>query len=206
MATIDGQKTIVQITQKGCVGVNPDDGKLLWEYKREAEYHDVVCTSPVISGNLIATSVGFGDGMDCFKIEKSGSSFQAKQVYSKKEIANDNGGIVLVGKHVYGFHMKRFWECIDIETGTVAWTSARKGITAGSVIAADGRLYVLAEDSGEVAMLAASPAGYKEISKFKIPELSTLRKDGGKLWAHPAISDGKLFIRDQELLYCFEIR
>lgn len=74
--------------------------------------------------------------------------------------------------------MKRFWECIDIETGTVAWTSARKGLTAGSVIAADGRLYVLAEDSGEVAMLAASPAGYKEISKFKIPELSTLRKDG----------------------------
>lgn len=206
LATIDGQKTIVQITQKGCVGVNPDDGKLLWEYKREAEYHDVVCTSPVISGNLIATSVGFGDGMDCFKIEKSGSSFQAKQVYSKKEIANDNGGIVLVGKHVYGFHMKRFWECIDIETGAVAWTSARKGLTAGSVIAADGRLYVLAEDSGEVAMLAASPAGYKEISKFKIPELSTLRKDGGKLWAHPAISDGKLFIRDQELLYCFEIR
>ena len=112
----------------------------------------------------------------------------------------------MVGKHVYGFHLKRAWECINLETGAVAWTSPRKAVGAGSVIAADGRLYVLAEDSGEVAMLAASPEGYKEISKFKIPELSSLKKSRGRLWAHPAISDGKLFIRDQELLYCFEIR
>lgn len=206
IATIESQKTIVQITQKGCVGVNPEDGKLLWEYKRESEYHDVVCTTPVISGNMIATSVGFGDGMDCFKIEKSESSLQAKQVYSKKEIANDNGGIVLVGKHVYGFHLKRAWECVDLETGNVAWSSPRKSLGAGSIIAADGRLYILTEDSGEIAMLNASPEAYKEISKFKIPELSNLKKSRGRIWSHPAISNGKLFVRDQELLYCFEIR
>lgn len=206
IATIEGKKTVVQITQKGCVGVNPDDGKLLWEYKRESDYPDVVCTSPVISGNLIATSVGFGAGLDCFKIEKSADKFVAKQVYSKKEIANDNGGIVLVGKHIYGFHLKRAWESIELETGNVAWASPRRSLGAGSVIAADGRLYLLTEDSGEIAMLAASPEGYKEISKFKLPELSSLKKSRGRIWTHPAISDGKLYIRDQNLLFCFDIR
>jgi hypothetical protein len=64
----------------------------------------------------------------------------------------------------------------------------------------------LTEDSGEIAMLNASPEAYKEISKFKIPELSNLKKSRGRIWSHPAISNGKLFVRDQELLYCFEIR
>ncbi|MSR30197.1 MAG: polyvinylalcohol dehydrogenase [Gemmataceae bacterium] len=205
-ATFHGQKTVVQITQTGCVGANPENGKKLWEFKRESPYPDVVCTTPVISGNLVFTSAGFGAGSDCLKINKSGSQFTADAVYSKKDIANDNGGIVLVGKHVYGFHLRRAWECLELETGKVAWTAPRRALGAGSVCVADGRLYLLTEDAGEIAMLAASPEGYKEISKFTLPELSKIRKSRGRIWTHPVISNGHLYIRDQELLFCFDIR
>lgn len=206
LANIQGTKMVVQMTQKGAVGVDASTGKLLWEYKRDTDYPDVVCPTPIVNGNSVIISAGFGAGMDGLSIVKGGAGFEAKQLFAKKEIANDNGGVVLVGKHLYGFHLKRAWECVEAETGKVAWTSARRALGAGSVISADGRLYLLTEDSGEVAMLTANSEGYKEISKFTLPELSKIRKSRGRIWTHPAISNGKLYIRDQELLYCFDIK
>jgi outer membrane protein assembly factor BamB len=156
---------------------------------------------------MVIISAGFSATMDGILIEKSSSnSFEAKKAYEAKEISNDNGGLVMVGKHVFGFHLKRAWECVDAETGKVVWTSPRRALGAGSVIAADGRLYVVTEDAGEVAMLAGSADGYKEISKFTLPEGSKLKKSRGRIWTHPVISDGKLYVRDQELLFCFEIK
>ncbi|MFN6049743.1 MAG: PQQ-binding-like beta-propeller repeat protein, partial [Planctomycetia bacterium] len=207
IANIHGAKTIVQMTPKGAIGVDARNGKLLWDYKREKDYPDVVCPTPIVKGNMVIISAGFSATMDGILIEKSSSnSFEAKKAYEAKEISNDNGGLVMVGKHVFGFHLKRAWECVDAETGKVVWTSPRRALGAGSVIAADGRLYVVTEDAGEVAMLAGSPDGYKEISKFTLPEGSKLKKSRGRIWTHPVISDGKLYVRDQELLFCFEIK
>jgi hypothetical protein len=55
-------------------------------------------------------------------------------------------------------------------------------------------------------MVEASPAGYKQLGKFELPKQSTLRKPRGKIWTHPVISDGKLYLRDQELIFCYQIK
>ena len=60
--------------------------------------------------------------------------------------------------------------------------------------------------SGEVALLAASPDGYKELGRFTLPKQSTHRKPSGKIWTHPVVSDGRLYLRDQELVFCYKVK
>ena len=77
---------------------------------------------------------------------------------------------------------------------------------SGSLIYADGCLYCLSAEKGEVALLAASPDGYKELGRFPLPKQSEHRKPDGKVWTHPAISDGKLYLRDQEYVFCYKVK
>lgn len=84
--------------------------------------------------------------------------------------------------------------------------SKRRDLGAGSLIAADGFLICVGEDKGEVALLDAAPTGYKEHGRFTLPKASALRKPRGKVWTHPVLSDGLLYVRDQELVFCYEIK
>jgi hypothetical protein len=72
------------------------------------------------------------------------------------------------------------------------------------LIAADGRLYCLT-DAGEVAMLVASPDAFKELGRFPLPKQSKKRKQSGKVWSHPVLSDGRLYLRDQEFVFCYKV-
>src|SRR5262249_19343557 len=108
--------------------------------------------------------------------------------------------------YVYGFHDNRSWMCQDFMAGTMKWESPRRALGAGSVIWADGRLYCLGEDKGQVAMLAAAPTDYKMLSSFTLPKVSALRKPRGKVWTHPVLSDGMLYLRDQELVFCYKVK
>lgn len=206
IGTIGGQKQIVVQTQDGPVGVSFKDGSLLWSYKREAPYPDVVCPSPIISGDEVYLSVGFGAGSEKLKIKTEGAAQKAELAWGEKEIASDNGGVVLSGGKLYGFHLKRGWQCQDLESGKKVWESKRGSLGAGSLLIADGKIFALGEEKGEVALIEAKDDKYKELAKFKLPKESTLRKQRGKVWAHPVLADGKLYIRDQDLLYCFEVK
>jgi outer membrane protein assembly factor BamB len=211
-ATIGGVKQYICLTQQRLVGVSAKDGELLWLWKREEPYPDVVCPTPIVKGDLVYVSVGRGGGCDCFRITPDAKKFKAIPVYSEKMIANRQGGLVLLGDYLYGFHEDTNWMCQDLNTGKIVWPKkrARQAVKVGSVIAADSRLYVLAEapndESGTVAMLDASPKAYKVISQFKLPQASKLRKSGGGVWTHPVLSDGKLYLRDQELLFCYQVK
>jgi outer membrane protein assembly factor BamB len=178
----------------------------LWQHRRENEYPDVVCPTPIVHGNFIYSSVGNGGGCDLLKIEKEGDKFKATSVYSKKAIASRQGGVILVDGNVYGPHEDRAWMCQDFATGATKWESNRRAIGIGPLVFADGRFYLVSEGKGEVAMIDASPAGYKQLAKFELPEQSKLRRPRGKIWTHPVISDGKLYLRDQELIFCYQIK
>ena len=112
-----------------------------------------------------------------------------------------HGGAVLVGDYVYGISTKRrgLLTCMELKTGKVAWTD--KAVDSlGSVAYADGMLYVRSEN-GPVVSVEANPAGYHEHGRFNQPERSEL-----KSWAHPVIVGGKLYLRDQDILLCYDVK
>jgi outer membrane protein assembly factor BamB len=201
---VGGTRMYVQMVQDGAAGVGRG-GELLWRYKRDSAYPDVVCPTPLVKGDLVYLTA-WGAGSELLRLVPDGKKFKPEVVYSNKNLGNRQGGVVLVGNYLYGFNEARAWVCQDFMTGEVKWASTRRGVGAGSVAYADGRLYVQAEDKDEVVLLEASPAGYKEAGRFTLPRQSPNRRPRGKLWTHPVLADGRLYLRDQELLFCYKIK
>jgi outer membrane protein assembly factor BamB len=202
---VGGVRQYVQVTQDGMVGIAAKDGKLLWRYQREAAYPDVVIPTPAVRGDLAYTSVGYGGASTLVKLTAEGGAVKAEVVYSNNRLANRLGGVVLVGDHVYGFHETNRWVCQELKSGKPAWSSDRRALPSGSVAAADGHLYVVCEN-GLVGLVEASPAKYVEKGRFKLPKESAVRRPNGKVWTHPVVANGRLYVRDQELLFSFDVR
>jgi outer membrane protein assembly factor BamB len=206
MATIGGVKQYIQMTQEGVVGVSAKTGDLLWYFKRDNPWGDVLCPTPICQGNLVYATGGKG-GCNLIKVTPDGKKFKAEEVYSEKQIANWHGGVVLVDKYVYGYHAEREWYCQDFaQGGDNKWDDQpRNALGPGSLVYADGRLYCLT-DKGVVGMLTANPEKYTELSRFTLPRSSTIRKNRGGVWTHPVIADGYLYLRDQELIFCYKVK
>jgi outer membrane protein assembly factor BamB len=203
LAEIGGVRQYVQLTNKGIVGVAADGGKLLWNYSRK--YEDVAIATPLVAnGGLVYASVGFGEGCDLIKVTSGGGVFRAARLYSNKDMQSRDGGVVLVGDHVFGYSEKGGWTCQDFATGKVNWNDP--GIGRGSIAFAGGRLYCCAEKGGAVALVEPSSASWIEAGRFQLPRESKRRKPSGGLWTHPVIANGKLYVRDQELLFCFDVK
>jgi outer membrane protein assembly factor BamB len=210
VATLGGVKQVLYITQTGLVSVSAKDGSLLWQHRREAPFEDVVCPTPIVRGDRVYVSVGYAGtsgGSQGLKVTAAGKKFTVEVVFTDKRIGNRQGGVVLVGDHVYGFHEDSNWACQDFLKGDLVWPKKRmrQNVKAGGMLAADGRLYVL-DEQGTVAMLDASPKGYKVLGHFKLGKESKHRKPRGGIWTHPSLSDGKLYLRDQELVFCYEVK
>ena len=202
VAEIDGVRQYIALTQTGVVGVSAKDGSTLWERRRDNPYPDVVCPTPICKDDFVYVSA-WKAGCTLLKLAPDGGKFKAEVVYDKKAIGNAHGGVVRVDQSVYGGHDLGPWECQDFATGAIRWQSDALG--SGSLIYADGCLYCQAAD-GEVALLAASPDGYKELGRFTPPKHSAHRRPSGKVWTHPVVSDGRLYVRDQELLFCYKVK
>jgi hypothetical protein len=122
---------------------------------------------------------------------------------------NHHGGVVLVGDHLYGFSDDIGWTCMDFKTGRRVWRD-RENLGKGSLAYAEGLLYCVSEGDGaaptDIMLIEASPAGWEERGKFKLSPTTELRKPSGRVWTHPVVVGGKLYLRDQELLFCFDVK
>ncbi len=205
LATIGGVKQYVSASNTGLVGVGTK-GEVLWTYTRAKAFDDVVIFTPVVKDGVVAVSVGFGEGIDAVRVTKEpGGAFQVEKLYASKEIQNRDGGLVLVGDKLYGHSEQGGWVCAEFKTGKVLWNEG-KALGRGTISAADGRLYCAAEKGGAVVLLDPSPDGWKEAGRFTLPQASKLRKPQGMVWTHPAIANGRLYLRDQELLFCYDVK
>jgi outer membrane protein assembly factor BamB len=205
IAEFGGVRQYLALVQAGLVGVSAADGSLLWSYKREAPYPEVTIPTPIVAGDKVYATAWDGGAM-LVKLTRDGQTFKPELVYAEREISNNVGGVILVDKHVYGFNATRAWECQELDTGKITWRSTRRGLGAGSAVYADGNFYCLDEAKGLVALVAADPKEYKEKARFPLPKKSALRKPGGKIWTYPVLSDGKLYLRDQELIFCYQVK
>ena len=206
-ATVDGVDTYIVMTQSGMAGIAASDGELLWNYKRDQPYSDVVIPTPVYHDRYVYASVGSA-GCDLIKLDKQNElCFNVTKVYFSRNMKNELGGFVLHSGHIYGSSARRGWVCQTFENGELEWYSKRvpDALGEGSVAYADGHLYLYAEREADVALIEAFPEGYREKGRFKLPEESKMRAPSGKNWTHPVIAGGKLYLRDQELLFCYDI-
>jgi outer membrane protein assembly factor BamB len=205
IAEIGGVRQYIQVTNSGIVGIAARDGKKLWAYVRDPAYNDVVIATPIVHDNFVFSTVGFEQGCDLIKLVPQGREIKVELVFSNQQIQNREGGMVLVGEHLYGYAEERGWVCREFKTGKEVWEEKRK-LGHGSITCADGRLYCCSETGGAVALVEPTPAGWSEKGRFKLPQQSKQRRQSGGLWTHPVVANGRLYIRDQELVFCFDVK
>ncbi len=197
VATIGGVRQYVQMTGSSVAGVAADDGRLLWRYERQGPTAAV--PTPIVSGNFVYATSGYGAGCHMVEIKSTGGQQQADEVYASKTMVNHHGGVVLVGDHLYGFSDGKGWVCQNFKTGEMVWNERSK-LGKGSVTYADGHL-VARSEGGTVALLEAAPTGFVEKGRFEQPDRSQYNA-----WPHPVIAGGRLYIRDQDVLLCYDVK
>ncbi|GIW95786.1 MAG: polyvinyl alcohol dehydrogenase [Pirellulaceae bacterium] len=197
-----GQKQYVQLTMEHLFGVRASDGKLLWQV--EFPGRTAVIPTPVVHPQQPAVFVTAGYGAGCKMVTLSQPD-SATVVYDNKNMKNHHGGVVLVGDYLYGYSDNVGWVCMEFATGELVWNEKR-ALGKGSLTCADGKLYCLSEDRGEVVLVDASPEGWHEHGRFQLAPQSNIRSRQGRIWTHPVVADGKLYLRDQEYIYCYDIR
>lgn len=197
----------VQQTMSSALGVRATDGKLLWKVG-EIGRRTAVIPTPIVADGYAFFTAGYGAGCECYKLSPEGNGTKAELVYTKyKTLANHHGGVIAVGDHVYGHSDAGGWTCFAFKEAKdeAVWQSTKLP-GKGSITYADGHFYCYSENTGTLARIKASTTDWEETGRFTIPETSKVRPRSGKVWPHPVIANGKLFLRDYELLYCYELR
>ena len=193
---IDGVKQYVLFLGKGVVGLKADTGELLWRYSKTSDAQANIAT-PIVKDNYVYSAASrVGGGL----VQVSGTKSEPKEVYFAKSLPAGMGGSVLLGGNLFG-SIGPTMACVDYLTGAIKWQD--RGIGSASVCFADGRLYLHGE-SNELAMIEATPVGYKQLGTCTPPSSSDRGKS--KAWTHPVISNGRLYIRDQGDIWCYDIR
>jgi hypothetical protein len=195
-ATIGGVRQYIVFTDRSVAGIAAADGELLWRADRPGE--TAICATPVYDEGLVFVSSGYGVGCNAFRITAADGAFVAEEVYAGKQMQNHHGGLVLVGGHVYGIG-RRDLKCIELRTGKVVWEN--KCVGKGSIGYADGHLVLRSErGAGELAWVEATPEGYVEKGRFTPPEHNEEPK-----WTYPVVFGGRLYVRDQDVLLCYDV-
>ncbi len=204
-ADIEGVRQYVVLTNQGLTGVEASSGRVLWSHRRKPAYGTEVVNSPIIQGAFVYATVGAGQGCELLQIHREGEMFRAEPVYANKNMGNHHGNVALFGDHVFGFSEGKGWICQALASGEIVWAEKSK-LRAGSMTVADGHIYCYSEDNGTVALIEANTTGWTESGRFVIPKSATTRKPKGRIWTPPVISGGRLFLRDQELIFCFDVK
>jgi outer membrane protein assembly factor BamB len=198
-----GVRQYVQLVGRGVIGVDASKGRLLWGYNRIANGTANVPT-PLIKGDFVFCSTGYGTGSALLRLSGRRGQINAQEVYFKSgnELQNHHGGMILLGDHVYMGHGHNNGHpvCVNLRTGKDAWRPGRgPGTGSAAITCADGHLYFRYQN-GVMALIEATPDSYKLKGSFKIGI------NNGESWAHPVISNGRLYLRDQDEMICYDIR
>jgi outer membrane protein assembly factor BamB len=195
VADVHGIRTIMTFTSGGGVGVRASDGTLMWRYPKVANGTANI-TTPVYVDDSVFYSSAYGTGGALLALRRSGASIRADEVYFTRNMQNHHGGVVFVNGYLYGFS-NSILTCLELATGRTLWRD--RSVGKGSLIYADGHLYVLSENN-TVGLVEATPSGYREKGRFAISD------QGWPSWAHLALSGGRLYVRNQGLLSTYDVR
>ncbi|HVK14979.1 MAG TPA: PQQ-binding-like beta-propeller repeat protein [Gemmataceae bacterium] len=185
-------------------GVAAADGKLLWSFAPNYGGAALAVT-PIWTADGAYCSLPYGAGCARVTVQNDNGKWQAKKAFANKVMKNYHGGVVRVGDALYGFSEGTGWVAQDWKTGDELWS--HKGTPGkGSLVAVGDSLILVTEDGG-VFLADASPKGWNDRGKFRLPDVSPARKANGQIGVHtpPVVANGRLYVRDQELLSCYEV-
>jgi outer membrane protein assembly factor BamB len=193
--TFQGQPMIVAGTRRGICGVDARNGNLLWSNDWSSG-NTANCPTPVYSDGYVFWSNGYGRGGVCLKLRKDGEKVTADVVWTTKKLVCHHGGYVIHEGYIYGNHGNG-WACLDLKTGKRQWSE--RAVGKGSICFADGMLYLFSESRGRAGLARCSPEGLKLKGDIKV--------DGrGPSWAYPVVIGGRLYLRYDTNLYCFDVK
>jgi outer membrane protein assembly factor BamB len=196
-----GIRQYVQLLQKGLVGVDAKTGKFLWRYSKPVSRFNANIPTPLASDGYIYTaSAGTGAGLVKLKVNQG--KVDAEQMYFESKLPTAIGGTVKIGEHLYGTTGQGLL-CVEFTTGRVKWEE--RAIGAASLCYADERLYLNGEN-GQVALVEPNPQSYREKGRFSPPDQPKHANPMEKAWAYPVVANGRLYLRDQTMLWCYDVK
>ena len=202
-----GQRQYVQFLAKTVAGVSAADGKLLWRYDKPANGMRLNISTPIYHDGHVFAASAYGAGGGLARLTKSATGeFGAEEAWFSKSMENHHGGVILHDGAFFGANGGNgggYMACLDFKTGEVLWNerdSDKRRVTKGSVAFADGRIYYRTEE-GPIVLIKPSRKEYLERGRFDQPE-----RTDKPAWAHPVIANGKLYIRDQDTLFCYDVK
>ena len=201
----DKVKQYVTFVQTGVIGVDAKSGNFLWKYEKTKDPMSVNIMTPVAYDGAVFSSSGrVGSALTTLRPDKDGVA--AEEAYFTKDLATSIGGVVRVGDHIYGMGAKGL-TCLEWKTGKMKWQD--KSLGQGSLCFADGLLFLHGEN-GDVALVETSPEGCHEKGRFTPSDQPKHPGNNGpldvKAWAHPVVANGRLYIRDLNTLWCYEVK
>jgi outer membrane protein assembly factor BamB len=188
LATLHGQTQVIFLCRSGLVSINPENGMQLWS--QEFPFKVSTAASPVVAGDLVFCSAGYGVGAGVFKISKNGDQWVSEPLWRKRnELMNHWSTPLFYEGHLYGiFGFKEYGkaplQCIDVKTGEIIWS--KEGFGPGNLIRSGEKLIVLSDD-GQLVIVSAKPQKYLELERRKLLT--------GKCWSTPIIGDNYLLAR-----------
>lgn len=201
-----GQRQYVQLTATALVGIAASDGTLLWRYDKPANRMRITCAAPIYHDGLVFAASAYGAGGGAVKLRKdAGGAVKAEEAYFTPGMENHHGGMIVLDGCLYGANGGNsggYLACLDFRTGEVLWDERRGGRRApkGSVTFADGRLYYRTEQ-GVMILIEPSREKYIERGRFEQPD-----RTRSPAWTYPVVANGKLYVRDQDLLLCYDVK
>ncbi len=187
----------ITFTARGVVGVAAKDGAPLWRYDRPANRTANIATC-VVYGQTVFAASGYGTGGGAAWITGTSDGFDAKELYFTRDMQNHHGGVIHVGDYLYGASNPGVLTCINYRTGETVWQEREPGKC--SILYADGMLFCR-DERGPITLVEATPEGYRRRGRFDQPHRSDRRA-----WPHPVIAGGRLLIRDQDVLLCYQVK
>ena len=200
-----GKKILVNVSLENVFAVDVSNGEILWKIPIEKpagfNWDLILCVTPVYSNGMVYVTGGYDCGGMMIKLGDDAKS--ASVVWTDKVLDVHHGGVVLVDGYIFGSNWLNNadgnWCCIDWNTGEKKWEEHWN--CKGSIISAEGLLYIYDEKRGNVGLLKASPEKFELISNFQITQ-----GNSGPFWAHPVIHNGVLYIRHTNALMAYDIK
>lgn len=198
---VGDEKIYVQTTGSGALGVRARDGQLQWSYPIDRT--TAVIPTPIVRDDLVFFTAGYRRGGALLRqVAKGDGAVVVEEVYGlNPKLANKHGGLVLVGDYLYGDSDDAGIPfCAEFATGEVLWQKRGSGNGSIAVAAADGHLY-LHYANGTVVLAKADSDDYTEAGSFEAPGSGERPS-----WTHPVICDGRLYLREQGVILCYDVR